>query len=154
MPHRLPARSLVAAAALLAAACASEAPTAVADGGDPQLARGSSGSSSAIAVAGTWAGTTINTTSAGDSTRWSLTLRQNGDRLEGGLVRIVYVNGASFLGTSSIKRGSVSGQSISLEFDRGEGAEVAPTFFGTVESDGVTMTGFHSRYAETATLKR
>ena len=150
-------RTLLAAATLAVAACASEGPTAV-DGGTGSaatLAKGSSGSPSTIlAVGGTWAGTTVNTSSAGDSTQWSLTLRQNGDRLEGGLVRVVYINGTSFLGVSAIKRGFVAGQDVSLEFDRGEGAEVAPTFFGTVAAGGTTMVGSHSRYAETVTLTR
>ena len=93
---RFTPRSVIVAAALLAAACTSEGPTATGTGADPLLSRGSSGSATVIQVAGTWAGTTVNTTSAGDSTQWSLTLRQNGDRLEGGLIRIVYLNGASF----------------------------------------------------------
>lgn len=117
MYRRLGSLALVAALA----ACTSEGPTAVAAGTGALPARGSSGSTAVLQVAGTWAGTTINTSSAG---------------------------------VSAIKRGSVSGQSISLELDRGEGAEVAPTFFGTVESDGVTMVGVHSRYAETVTLVR
>jgi hypothetical protein len=155
MSHRLAIRPLLATAVLLAAACAGDSPTGVAPAASALQARGSSGGSgAALAVAGSWSGTTINTSSAGDSTQWSLTLRQNGDRLEGGLVRIVYIGAQSYLGTSAIKRGTVSGPSIGLEFDRGEGAEVAPMFSATVEADGVTMIGFHSRYAEQVTLNR
>lgn len=137
-----------------AAACAPEAPVGVADAA-PRLARGSSGGSTPIiSVAGNWAGTYRSATDPSDTTQWSLNLRQNGDRLEGGLVRIYYVDGTSAVGVSAVKRGSVSGQNVSLEFDRGEGAEVGPTFSGTVSDDGRTMLGFHSRYPEPVTLTR
>ena len=55
---------------------------------------------------------------------------------------------------SAIKRGSVSGQNMSLEFDRGEGAEAGPTFSDTVSDDGHTMLGVHSRYPKPVTLTR
>ena len=93
-------------------------------------------------------------TDPSDTTQWSLDLRQNGDRLEGGLIRIYCINGTSSVSVSAVKKGSVSGQNVSLEFDRGEGAKVGTTFSGTVSDDGRTMLGYRSRYPEPVTLTR
>lgn len=117
-------------------------------------AKGSSGAV-AVNVAGTWSNTVPGGSSpSADSTHWSLFLSQNGDRLEGSLTRITYINGANFLGTSAIKKGFVAGSSISLEFDRGEGAETATTFSATVSDDRTSMTGTHSRFTGPVTLFR
>jgi predicted small lipoprotein YifL len=155
MSFRLTVRALTTTAALLSlAACGSDGALATAPAAAPALARGSSSNTPSVAVAGTWAATVPSATNPSDSTRWSLFLTQKDNQLEGSLTRISYINGASYLGVSAIKRGSISGRDVSLEFDRGEGAETAPTFFATVSDDGISMTGFHSRYPGSVTLVR
>jgi dTDP-glucose pyrophosphorylase len=106
------------------------------------------------AVAGTWTATTLGGTSAlVDSVQWSLYLTQKDSNLEGSLIRINDLNnGTSLAGVSAIERGSISGTSVYLEFDRGEGAETATTFGATVSDDGRSMTGFHSRHPGSVTL--
>jgi hypothetical protein len=155
MPLRLAARALAATATLLAvAACASDSQLATAPEAAPQRSRGSSSSTPVVAVGGVWAATLPSATNPSDSTQWSLSLTQKDSQLEGSLVRTSYINGASFTGVSTIKRGSIAGQGVSLEFDRGEGAETATTFVATVSDDGRSMTGFHSRYPGAITLVR
>jgi hypothetical protein len=117
-------------------------------------ARGSSSDTPAASVGGSWTTTTPSATNPSDSTRWSLYVTQRDDRLEGSLTRISHSNGASYPGVSAIKRGSIVGQGVSLEFDRGEGAEAPTAFSATVSDDGRSMTGFHSRYPEALTLVR
>jgi hypothetical protein len=148
-------RAFAATATLFAgAACASDSQLATAPTDSATLARGGSSTPSAVAVAGTWTATTLGGTSAlVDSVQWSLFLTQKDSNLEGSLIRINYLNnGTSLAGVSAIKRGSISGTSVYLEFDRGEGAETATTFGATVSDDGRSMTGFHSRYPGSVTL--
>jgi hypothetical protein len=157
MSIRLLSRALAATTVLLVAtACASDTPLATAPDAGSQLAKGGGSTpSSVISVGGTWSAVTPGGSSASvDSTRWSLFLTQNNDRLEGGLTRISYIGSQSFVGTSTIKRGTVSGQFVSLEFDRGEGAETAFTFGATVSDDLRSMDGYHSRYNTSVTLVR
>lgn len=154
MTRRFTLRAFSATAALFAvAACTADAPLATVSNATPQLARGGS-STPAVSVAGTWTGTYRNPANPSDTAQWSLYLTQRSDRLGGGLTRIVVVNGTTFAGVSAIKRGSIAGRVIALEFDRGEGAETAFTFSGTVNSDGRSMTGFHSRYPGSVALTR
>ena len=152
---RIGIRAFAATLALFATtACASSDDGITEPGTGTSNAKGSS-TTPALNVAGTWATTVPGGTSASvDSTRWSLFLSQRDDRLEGSLTRISYIGGQSFLGTSAIKRGSISGSFVSLEFDRGEGAETATTFGATVSDDRTSMTGFHSRYPGEVTLVR
>jgi hypothetical protein len=154
MSLRFASRALLASAALFAAtACSSDSTLATAPGTETSFARGSS-TTPAVNVAGTWSATLPGTAGAADSTQWSLYLTQRDDRLEGSLIRILYVNGTSLLSVSAIRRGFITGTSIGLEFDRGEGAETATTFSATVSDDRTSMTGFHSRYANQITLRR
>ena len=160
--------ALVATVALLAAACTSDPISPLAPGA-AQLAKGGGNGSGGggggtpttpptpiLSVAGNWRGAYPRPNAApGDSSIWSLNLTQNGDRLEGGLMFISIVNGRiSSLGVSAIRKGSVSGNVVSLEFPKGEGAETVTGFSGTVSDDGKTMLAFHSRYPEAVTLTR
>lgn len=154
-----PAFLAVAAALLAAAACAPETAL-VSAGAAPQLARGGGGGGSnppaaILSVAGTWSGTYRRTPTPGDTTQWSLNLQQRGDRLDGGLIRIAYLNGAvASASGSQIKSGGVVGQSVTVSFAGGEGAETKPTFSAAVSADGRRMTGSYSYLPNPITLTR
>lgn len=158
MSLRLPARAraLAAIASLFAiAACSADSRLVTAPVDSATLAKGGGSTTPPNAsAAGIWITTTIGSTATMvDSVRWSLSLTQRDARLEGSLVRTNYLdNGTALSGVSAVKRGSISGTSVYLEFDRGEGAETETTFGATMNADGRTMTGFHSRYEGSLTL--
>ena len=150
-------RACVTLAALLtAAACTSEAPTAPSSAA-AALAKGGGGGGTppapVTAVAGTWTGTQYSATNPGDSTRWSLSLSQKDERVEGTLFRVYYFRGTVSSSASRIKSGSVVGQSLGVTFiSAAESAD--PSFSATVSAVGRSMTGFYSYNPDAVTLTR
>jgi len=152
----LVSRGLAAAILIASVACSND--SSLTSPGAAVAARGSSNTPPTtvptVSVGGSWTTLlppSVNTT---DSTRWSLFLTQKGEKLEGGLTQIAYVNGQTFVGVSAIKTGSISGQLITLEFDKGEGAETRTIFSGTVSDDRQSITGSHSRVQTLLTFTR
>lgn len=144
------------AAALLTAACTADTLTASVPA-DAQQAKGSTPSAPATpnaAVAGSWSAM-LPGSGLVDSTQWSLSLSQNNTKVEGSLIRFSYFSdGRSTVSVSPIKKGSISGSTLILEFKGGEGAETPTTFGLIVSPDGRTMSGYHSFYQTEITLAR